>query len=313
VSEQPTVPTVIATEPATEPLIVVPFGERRLTFTSQDDVTVHGYDWGGDGPPLIFAHATGLHAHVWIPLVTHLREHFHCYGVDVRAQGNTLAPSNGELHWSAITADFVAALDGFNLSGRGDVFGIGHSQGGFAVITSELERPGTFRHIFGFEPVIFPLPNGTNPYERLDNHMSTVASKRREIFDSRVAAYDNYRAKLPFKSADDEVTRAYVQWGFNDLPDGTVRLKCRAANEAELFARAATGVMDELPKVNCEVTLGLSEFTTPNFAESVPMQCKALPKATLMEFPGRSHFGVLENTEDMARILINVFLGEAAR
>jgi pimeloyl-ACP methyl ester carboxylesterase len=293
-----------------EPLFVVPFGERVATFESSNGVRVPTYDWGGDGPPLVFAHATGLHAHVWIPLVTRMRAHFHCYGIDVRGQGNANLPSDGNLTWPKITQDYAAALDGLGLSGRSDVFGIGHSQGGFGLITAELERPGTFSHIFGFEPVLYPLPAGQTPDTAVDNHMSVVAIKRREIFASRAAAYVNYQAKLPFRDADDDVTRCYAQWGFSEIPDGTVRLKCRAATEAALFANSGTQAFERIHTIGCRVTLGLSEFTTPNFAESIPLAHKEIPNSEVMHFPGRTHFGILRGTDEIASTLTSLFLGE---
>jgi pimeloyl-ACP methyl ester carboxylesterase len=270
---------------------------------------VHTYDWGGDGPPLVFAHATGLHSHVWIPLVTRMRAYFHCYGVDVRAQGNTSAPANDDFAWSNITEDFVRALDSLQLSGRGDVFGIGHSQGGYSVLSAAMERPGTFRHIFGFEPVLFPPPPGAVIGARFDNPMAEMVKRRREIFASRVAAYENFRAKPPFQSADDDVIRSYVQWGFHDLPDGTVRLKCRAENESALFANSVTDLLQRVGKIDCDVALGLSELTSPNFTESIPMQHEQIAHSTLMHFPGRTHFGVLEGTDEIASMLIKLFLG----
>ncbi len=295
-----------------EPLFVVPFGERTTTFASTNGVRVPTYDWGGDGPPLVFGHATGLHAHVWIPLVTRMRANFHCYGIDVRGQGNANQPLDENFAWPNITHDYAVALDGLGLSGRGDVSGIGHSQGGFGLLTAELERPGTFTHIFAFEPVLYPLPPGQIADTAVENHMSAVAVKRREVFMSRAAAYLNYKAKLPFRDADDDVTRCYAQWGFSDQPDGTVRLKCAAATEASLFSYSGTRAFERVHTIQSTVTLGLSEFTTPNFAESVPLVQKQISNSTVMDFPGRDHFGILHNTDEIARTLTTLFLGNHA-
>jgi pimeloyl-ACP methyl ester carboxylesterase len=358
-----------------DPLITLPFPEIQDSFLADDGVIIQTYDWGGDGPPLLFAHATGLHAHVWLPLVQRLRSSFHCYAIDARAQGDSTAPAGAQalvdynaaqiaalqsavdasanpetttptstsiptiaptdtpantstvapgmaaktpspsssgqsgFAWDNITNEYAKAMDIWGLSGRGDVFGFGHSQGGFALLSAALARPGTFAHVFGFEPVIFLAPENAVVGNPMDNFMATIARKRREVFASKQQAYENYRTKLPFKMADDEVTRSYVHWGFDDLEDGTVRLKCRAAWEGELFSLSMSSLYHRLPELNCPVTLGIGEFTSPAFEESVPMQHAKIPGSTLMRFPGRSHFGPLENSDEMAAVIRKTFLG----
>ena len=293
---------------ADTPLAALQFPEVQRRFASTGGVQVATYDWGGDGPPLVFAHATGLHAHVWLPLAARLRLSFHCYAVDLRAQGETGAGDPPAFDWDNGALDFVAALDGLGLSGRGDVHGIGHSQGGYSVYQGELRRPGTFAHLFGFEPVTFPTSEGgVSVAAEGDNHMALLASKRREVFVSRLAAYDNYRAKPPFSLIDDDALRAYVAWGFDDLDDGTVRLKCRAASEAALFAHSFTDTFDHLNEIECEVTLGLAEFTNEGFKMTVPLQAERLRHGRLLRFPGRTHFGVLERTDEMADVIRRSF------
>ncbi len=354
------------------PLVTLPFPEDNQSFTTDDGVIVQTYDWGGDGPPLLLAHATGLHGHVWLPLVQRLRSSFHCYAIDARAQGDTTAPLGGEalverntvaqelarnapahgsapqpaapqsnasqsgasqsgviqpkptapnsiknttesqasgFAWANITKEYTKAMDLWGLSGRGDVFGFGHSQGGFALLSASLERPGSFAHVFGFEPVIFLPPENALVGNPMDNFMANIARKRREVFASKQEAYENYRAKLPFKMADDEVTRSYVHWGFEDLPDGGVRLKCRAAWEGELFSLSMSDLYHRLPEVDCPVTLGLGEFTSDSFNKSIPLQHAQMPNSSIMHFPGRSHFGPLENSDEMAAVIRKVFLG----
>jgi pimeloyl-ACP methyl ester carboxylesterase len=351
-------------ETSLAPLIALPFPEDNQSFTTDDGVVVQTYDWGGDGPPLVLAHATGLHAHVWLPLVQRLRSSFHCYAIDARAQGDTTAPPGADVlieanavaqelarnanaqgssaqqgatqsasdlnganpapnqssnqasnqasgfAWANITKEYTKAMDIWGLSGRGDVFGFGHSQGGYALLSAALERPGTFAHVFGFEPVIFLAPKNAVVGNPMDNFMANNARKRREVFASKQEAYENYRAKLPFKMADDDVTRSYVHWGFEDLPDGGVRLKCRAAWEGELFSLSMSDLYHRLPAVDCPVTLGLGEFTSDAFNESVPLQHAQMPNSSVMHFPGRSHFGPLENTDEMAAVIRTSFLGQ---
>ncbi len=293
------------------PLYSLPFPEAVRWFPSTDGVQIPSYDWGGDGPPLIIAHATGLHGHTYAPLAARLRARFHCYAIDIRGQGDAGVPDDGDFEWTGIANDFTAVLDGLGLSGRGDVFGIGHSQGGYSILQGELRRPGTFAGLFGFEPVVFTLPEGV-VYSSSDSAMVIQAQKRREVFASREAAYANYASKPPFSLIDDDALRAYVEWGFDDLEDGTSRLKCRTANEGALFAHSQTDTLNHLHEIGCHVILGLSENTAPNFIESVPDQHRRLKNSELLRFPTRTHFGILEGIDEMAEIITRSFLNHPA-
>jgi pimeloyl-ACP methyl ester carboxylesterase len=286
----------------------LPFPESVYDVASTDGVIAKAYDFGGRGAPVVFGHATGLHSHTYAPLIERLRDQFHCYAIDVRAQGAATSPSNGNLAWSGIAEDFASGLDVLNLSGRGDVLGIGHSQGGFSVLSAEVSRPGTYAGAFGFEPVIFPLQFDSTSG---DNKMAGAARRRREVFESKQAAYDNFRAKPPFSGIDDECLRAYVQFGFEPIETETgeswVRLLCRGAEEATLFENAPSDLINHLHTFAFPVTIGISEFTNEHFRVFTASQVENLRNGTLMEFPGRSHFGLLERVDEMADIIVKIF------
>ena len=65
--------------------------------------------------------------------------------------------------------------------------------------------------------------------------------------------------------------------------------------------------MERLPQIGCEVTLGLAELTNPGFLMAVPLQAERLRHATLLHFPGRTHFGILERIDEMAAVLRDTF------
>lgn len=266
---------------------------------STGSVTIPVYDFGGDGPPLLICHATGLHAHVHLPLVARLRDRFHCVAIDVRGQGSAGSPADGDFRWEGVTADVCAALDALGWSGRGDVRGIGHSQGGFAVISAAVERPGTFARIFGFEPVIFPYRGS----QEGDNMMAAAARRRRARFASAQEAYDNYRSKPPFGSIDDDCLRAYIDWGFVDDPEGGITLRCLPEHEARLFEGSNTPFFDRLPELDVPTVFAVAELTNDGFATFVPQQAELAPRGQLMRFPGRTHFGLLERVDEMAHVV----------
>ena len=293
-------------------------GEVEHTVDAGRGITIHSYDWGGTGPTLVLAHATGLHAHVWQPLVARLRSSFHCIGVDLMAQGSSTAPTDGDLRWDGVATGLVAVLDDLELSGRGDVYAVGHSQGGFAVIEAELRRPGTFAAIFAYEPVIFPslpgvMPDGTRP----PNPMAVLTRRRRRTFVSHDAAVANFSSKPPFKQCDPEVIESYVRWGFRltgvvaDNGDAEIGLVCSPETEGDLFEGVATDVFPRLPDLRCPVVYGLGD-EPGNFSVVVPLAAENTPQGRLLRLPGRTHFGILEGTDQISTIVTDALLGSSS-
>ena len=201
-----------------------------MRVPSTDGVEIEVHDLGGDGPPLVLAHATGFHGRVWEPLAAHLTG-FHLWSIDMRAHGDSDAPRDRPLEWYGFADDVLSVIDGIGLE---KPYGVGHSKGAASLLLAEQARPGTFTALYLYEPVVVPTDHvsGHNP----DNPLSNGARRRRDAFESFDAAYENYASKPPFSTLHPEVLRVYVDYGFTQNDDGTVSLKCRPENEAEVYA-----------------------------------------------------------------------------
>lgn len=304
-------------DPTSPAALLLSFPEVEHVIDAPGGIRMRAYDWGGTGPTLVLAHATGLHAHVWLPLVTHLRQSFRCIGVDLMGQGASSLPDNGDHSWHGVAAGLVSVLEHFGLAGRGDVYGIGHSQGGYAVLEAELRRPGTFRSVFVHEPVVFPPMPGMNPGDTWpDNPMAVLTRRRRRTFASADVAIANFAKKPPFGRCDRSVVEAYVYWGFrptgvvDDQGNAEIGLVCSPETEAALFSASVTDIFNRLPQLGCDVTYGLGE-EAGNFEGIVPLAAAATPKGTLLRLPGRTHFGILEGVDEMAVIIRDCLLGSS--
>lgn len=293
-----------------------PYDEVEHVIDAGRGIRMHAYDWGGNGPTLVLSHATGLHAHVWLPLVTELRSSFRCVGIDLMAQGASSAPTDNNLHWDGVAAGVVAVLDHLELSGHGEAFAIGHSQGGYAVLEAELRRPHTFQSIFAYEPVVFPPLPGMSPGDVWpDNPMAVLTRRRRRTFVSADAAVTNFASKPPFGRCDHSVIESYVHWGFQ--PTGVVSesgeqqigLRCSPETEAGLFQGSVTDVFSRLPQLATRVVYGLGE-EPGTFIDVVPRAHEETPHSSLLHFPGRTHFGILEDVKDMAVIVRDALLAK---
>jgi len=178
------------------------------------------------------------------------------------------------------------------------------------VLEVERRRPGTFSGLFLYEPVIFPVPSGIGPDRRiLDNHMALGASKRRPAFASWEEAAANFSVKGPFAISDPDLVASYVYWGFNEQPDGSVRLKCEPTDEAELFTYSVTDLFEHVESISAPVTLAVSEHTNDTFSLNGPIIAARLPQGRLLNLPGRSHFGMFERIPDMTELIVTSLLG----
>jgi pimeloyl-ACP methyl ester carboxylesterase len=275
---------------------------------TSDGVGIATYDLGGDGPPLLLAHATGFHAMVWLPLASQLRRRFHCYAFDLRGHGASDKDPSGTYDWHGFALDTVAVLDDLGL---GRALAVGHSCGGAALLLAEEADPGRFGSLYCWEPVV---PNAFDPVHALAGKtLAPSARRRREVFASRDDAYANYTSKPPFSSFDPAAVRAYVDYGFEDLGDGTVRLRCRGEDEARIYEAAArNGVWSALDRVAAPTTLACGGPDAHFGKDVIATIAARMPHARTELFPELNHFGPLQRPGTVAASIIAA-LGQAGR
>ena len=243
---------------------------------------------------MLLAHATGFHAHVWLPIAERLTgAGFHCIAFDSRAHGDSGRPDDGDYDWDRFSLDVLAVVDAAGWTGVRPL-AAGHSCGSVALLRAEMRSPGTFRSMYLWEPVIPPVdpPPGPSP----ENPLAGGARRRRAVFPSRDAAYDNFASKPPFNRLAPDALRAYVDFGFSDTPDGDVELKCRGEDEAEVYVNgSAHDTFRRLPEVTCPVTIACGADSEAFGPEAIDAMAARLPHARTEPVPGLTHFGPLED------------------
>jgi pimeloyl-ACP methyl ester carboxylesterase len=296
--------------------------ERSVSVNSSKGVVLSVTDWGRPDdrrPALLMAHATGMHGHAWLPTAIALSDRFRCVAVDQRAQGNSTVPTVGDLNWPGVADDIEIAMGALGLLGRTDVYGIGHSQGGYAVLETERRRPGTFAGLFIYEPIVFAdhtnaESNGPGTGAGTGgNPLASLTRRRRRTFDSWEATVENFRGKGPFAAIDDDVLQSYVYWGFLQLEDGSVTLRCDPENEASLYDLSGTDLFEHADRVTCPTTVAVGSNSGPNFEVGTKALAERLPRGRLLPLTGRSHFGIFEGVTEMANIIAMSLLGEAGQ
>lgn len=269
---------------------------RSVRAQSHDGVEIAVHDLGGDGEALLICHATGFHGRAYEPLAAALRPHHHVWALDFRAHGDSGRPEDGDLAWSGAARDVLAAVDAI---GADSVHAVGHSMGGAAALLAELERPGVLRSAYVFEPILLPDAVERPPDSR--NDLATSARRRREVFGSKAEVLHRYASRPPLNLFRADALFAYVEHGFEDLPDGTVRLKCRAEDEGRTFESSADSTVARIRGLAVPTIVAVGT-TEPGWSPAMfgPLVVEALADARLVSYPRLGHFGPLQDPEVVA-------------
>ena len=277
---------------------------RMIASTSGVSGALH--DLGGDGEPVLLCHATGFHGRVWAPVAAALADRYRCLAVDFRGHGDSTVPAHLDYQWAGMVDDVLAVID--DLGDEAPRLAAGWSMGGAAIVMAEQRRPGTFDRAWLVEPILIPIDEPWGSAVEEENSLATMARRRREVFESRDAAYERYVSRPPFESCDPRSVRAYVDHGLRDQPDGTVILKCRGAIEAAVFEASLTDGFDRLGEVGTEVTVAASGDGAPP-ALAGPGIAAALPNGRFETLDDLTHFAPLEAPERIAAAIARAFGG----
>ncbi|MFT7597351.1 MAG: pimeloyl-ACP methyl ester carboxylesterase [Acidimicrobiales bacterium] len=263
------------------------FEEPEL-IASTDGVEVALHRLGGNGPPLLFMHATGFNGRTYSPFVAPLIEHFTVWAPDIRGHGWSTTPENGNYDWLRIASDVLAAIDHLGIA-TGELDAVGHSVGAALLLLADAERPGLLRRMYGYEPIVWRPGEVFGPGE---NPLVAGALKRREVFTDRGEAIERFAGRPPFATSRADALHAYVTHGFEDLDDGTIRLRCRGADESATYDGERTSTSDRL--TGCQAPIAIGKGADSGFGNLGLPAFEALPNATLVVHDDLGHFGPLE-------------------
>lgn len=265
------------------------------------------HDLGGDGPPVLLAHATGFAGGIWEPIATRLAG-YHCFALDARCHGQTVTPAAASRSWHGVADDVLAAVDALGLHGCPAA---GHSMGSAALLLAELKRPGTFRALYCYEPVTAPVDTA-EPMR--DEVLAELTLRRRDRFDSLDAARANFAAKAPFDTFHPASLEAYLQHCFVPVtggsePPGAVTLACPKVDESELYRLGRRhGLYERLDAIAVPVTVaaGPREPGSPSsFAAGVVQR---LARARLIRHEDLGHFGPQQDPERIAAEIVAAWI-----
>ncbi len=291
------------------PVVQASFDQIEL-----NGISIHYARWGeaeSGKPAAVLLHATGLCGMVWRRVAEGLSDRYCVYALDRRAQGRSgkTKPAGG-YNFREFSKDTVAFIDALGLA---QVYLIGHSGGASDGLVTAAARPGAVARVFALEPIV-PTPEWRRGARNHPHAMSEIARRRRGEFESREAALQRWTGRPPFDTWETDVLRDYVEYGFEELPDGTVRLLCPPQIEASIFDGAGElDVTPELRAVQCPALIAVGERSGEDMMAMARRTVAAIGNAELYTFPGATHFIPMEMPEAVARKALEFAAGSVPR
>ena len=206
----------------------------------------------GDGPPLIFLHATGFNHWLWHPLARELASSYRIV-VPSLCEHRETDPENGGLGWATLAEDTVRLCNALQLK---KPFLVGHSMGAtvhlIAHTLSGLQAAG----IILIEPILLPAEFYRGRMSVDEHPLAAKAIRRTNFWRNRDEAMAYLRSRSLFQEWDDEMLELYIRHGMTRGKNGGLQLACSPQREAALFMGGRQfDPWPLLPKVSCPVLL----------------------------------------------------------
>lgn len=258
-------------------------------------------DFGGDGPPLHFAHANAYPPGAYRPFITALTAHYDVLAMHQRPlwPGQDAAQLQ---NWHLFGDDLIRFFDQHELR---QVVGVGHSLGAVAMMYAAVNRPELFRALVMIEPVLLPphVLALSQAYPEAANELPLVKSalRRRNRWPDRQAAFDRYRTKKVFGRMSDTALWAFVLAGVIETEDGEMTLAFPREWEAAIYAHPPADVWELVGQIE-QPTLAIRAAESDTILPAQwQMWQERQPQATFIEIEASTHLVPLEKPDELAR------------
>lgn len=267
-------------------------------FLSFNKTKLRIYYFGGTGPVLLLAHATGFNARAYSKLASQLTDTFTVIGIDAEGHGGSEVTPDGN-KWSNYPQHIAYYLETQN---HRQVYGFGHSYGGAALLQVAAQHPHALKALVAYEPVVFPGTPATEP--NFSSPITQLTLKRQFVFESREQAIANFESKPPMSYFTSGVVADYVNGGTFINADGLAELSCERSFEASIYAHAQmAGVETMLPQIKSRITYLYGDRSKDFSLDFFSDIAKKTPGSTLQSIESVGHFGPFEDPVQIGNII----------
>jgi lipase len=259
----------------------------KSSFIEVNGARLHVQDWGGEGAPIVLLHATGFLGWVYRAIAAQLRAAGRVYSFDQRGHGDSGPSPDGEYNWELTMRDLEGFSDTMSLKGAR---GFGHSAGATAMGA----------------PVIFEHP--TAPELGWRDPFRERTLKRRRVFDSVAAMFENFDRKPPYSTWRKDMLRDYCEHGTRPTADGRRELKCSPETEARIYETSrdfdGLGMLLKNPAPQLVLFGARSDSLGISLAGRVARDIK---NGSVITVPDAGHFLAMEQPDYVAHKAIDFF------
>lgn len=277
---------------------------RERIWLERPDGRIAVARWGdanSNKPPVLLVHGTGFVSEVWEDVACALASDHVVYAFDRRGHGASHKPAIDQYHFMDFALDLSAVVETLQLS---DVVGVGHSAGGTDLLLAAKLLPNHFSRLFVMEPTVMDPRADRSRVGTLSDESKAYLEqlrRRRPGFPSAAAALQRLRMSPVFSDWSERALSAYLEYGFESLEDGSVRLLCKPDIEmaimvpiAEAIDQIYTG--DErgnpfswLSEIRCPVHVSTAERSPPVHKVMVSRAAAMIPRISSCHFDAVGH------------------------
>ena len=252
-------------------------------------------------PPVLLVHGTGFVAEVWEDVARTLALNHVVYAFDRRGHGASHKPEAHQYHFLDFAQDACAVIETLRLSG---LFGVGHSSGGTDLLLAAKLLPNHFSRLFVIEPTVMnPAPSTSDGGKLSVGSMEFIQQmrRRRAEFPSSTAAFQRLRTSPTFANWSEPALWTYLQYGFEHLQNGTIRLLCKPDIEAAMMVPICEAIeqiyvgdrrgnpFSWLSEIKCPVRIATTEQSAAVHKEMVARALALIPTTSRWNFDGVGH------------------------
>jgi lipase len=267
------------------------------------DVEISYLFYEGDGPSLIFLHATGFMPWLWHPLARELAGEYRIFAPYFCDHRET-DPENGGLDWITLADDLSRFCESLHLE---KPFLAGHSMGAtismMANATGGLPAAGMVL----IEPILLP-PEFYKLNISVEQHpLASKALRRTNFWRDRDEARTYLHSRSLFHGWDEEMLELYLRYGMSGNGEG-LRLTCSPRREAALFMG---GIQYDpwplLARVSCPVLILEGENSYNREFIDQSRIGSLIPDCTHHRVEGAGHLIPMEKPREVTRLIREFF------
>lgn len=261
----------------------------------------------GEAPLIHFAHATGMNAETYRPLLESLCDRYTVRALDLRGHGLSTVPAEASRlrSWARYAQDLATILGQW---GQKTIL-VGHSMGGAVSAEVAASHPDLAAALLLIDPAVVPaVAAPAFFFARMAGMtrklpLAERASRRQAVWPSREVMVKAYSGRGAFKTWRPGFLESYVAGGTRDNADGTVSLTCAPEWEAKTFSTIGLSFWRGMARVRCPIATLYAETDSTLRTQGAQSLVAIHPGSAVTQVPGSTHFIPMEFPEVVAEAI----------